>query len=319
MYQRRRARVLLAVLSLVALVLITVDFRAGDDGGVLDRVRDLATAAFAPAQDGLAALIRPIGDAAASVGDLFDARAEVAALRERLDRLQERRRSATDIERENERLRGLLDMRDRVDVETLAAHVIALSPSNFSWEVTLDVGAQDGVARDMPVVNGDGLVGRVIQVTPRASRVLLAIDPTFGAAARVARSGETGTLDGRGGGLMRMRPLDPEADIRPGDEIVTAGYENGLFPPGIPIGTVETVGEATTALDREVQVRPFVDFTRLDLVLVLLHTPGEEVPGLDDVGDIPFTPPNIPDEQPSPSPSPFVTPTAPASPPEGEG
>jgi rod shape-determining protein MreC len=291
-YQRRRARLLLVLLVLSALVLVTVDFRSGDEGA-LHRLRGFATAVFQPIQDGLVTVVRPIGDAAGGIGDVFRTRSENARLRAQVETLSERRRSTTDLERENEELRGLLEMRDRGGLETIAARTVALGPSNFEWTITIDVGSVHGVERDMPVINGDGLVGRVIQVTPNASRVLLTIDPNFGAAARVSRHGETGFVDGRGGEPMVFRPLDPEIDVEVGDEIVTSTYQGGIFPGGIRIGTVSVVDDAANRLSREVQVQPFVDFTRLHHVLVVVNAPVGEIPPMTATPDVDFTRPDV--------------------------
>jgi rod shape-determining protein MreC len=284
--------VLLVVLVLSAIVLVTVDFRAGD-GGALHRLRGVATAVFQPIQDGVATIVRPFGDAAGGVSDVFRTRAENQRLRSENEQLRERRRSTVDLERENEELRGLLAVRDRGQLETIAARTVALGPSNFEWTITIDVGSDDGVERDMPVINGDGLVGRVIQVTSGASRVLLTIDPNFGAAARVSRTGETGTIDGRGGEPLLFRPLDPEVDLEIGDEIVTSTYQGGVFPGGIRIGTVSVIDEADNRLSREVQVQPFVDFTRLHHVLVVVNAPVEELPDLEGAPDVDFSPPDV--------------------------
>jgi rod shape-determining protein MreC len=277
---------------LSALVLVTVDFRAGEEGA-LHRLRGVATTVFGPIQDGLVTVVRPVTNAAGGVGDLFRTRAENAELRAQVETLRERRQSVTDLRRENEELRGLLDMRDRGQLETIAARTVALGPSNFEWTITIDVGSDDGVRRDMPVVNGDGLVGRIIQVTPNASRVLLTIDPNFGAAARVARHGETGYIDGRGGEPMVFRPLDPEIDIEVGDEIVTSSYQGGIFPGGLRIGTVSVVDDGSNRLAREVQVQPFVDFTRLHHVLVVINAPVDEIPPMTESPDVDFTRPDV--------------------------
>lgn len=318
MHNRRRARVLLAVLVLTTLVMVTVDFRSGGAGGSdgpLGRLRDGVTVVFGPVQDGLATLVRPIGDAVGTVGDLFELRAENARLRARLDELTDRRRSFDDLARENDQLREMLAMRDREDYESVVARTVALGPSNFEWTIIIDAGADDGLARDMVVLNGDGLVGKVIQVTPRASRVLLAIDPNFAAAARIGGNGETGTVDGRGGQPMLFNPLEnPEAQIEAGDEVVTSSYSSGVFPPGIPIGEVEDPGDPGSRLAREVTVRPFVDFTRLDHVLVILNSPVPDVPPLDDDG-LEFVPPR---SSPGPSPSPTGSPAPGPSPTEGQ-
>lgn len=306
MYQRRRARILLAVLVLVTLVLVTIDFRAGGSAGdgPLSQLRSVATSVFAPVQEGLSAVLRPIGGAFSGVGDLFRLRAENAELSSRLAELEDQHRSFVDLERQNAELRELVGMQRRTEFEVVAARVVSLAPSNYEWTVTLDVGSAQGVARNMVVINGDGLVGRVIQTTRNASRVLLAIDPNFSAAARDARDGETGPIDGQGGDLMRFQPFNPEAEIREGDEIVTSSYSNGIFPAGIPIGAVESAGEANTLLNRNVLVRPFVDFTQLELVLVVTNAPVTAPPPVVDDLDAPFTPPVVPVPSPSAGPSP---------------
>jgi rod shape-determining protein MreC len=291
-YQRRRARILLAVLVATALVLITVDVRGGEDGP-LDRARSIATTVLRPIQDGIALIVAPIGDAASSVTDLFRARADNQELREQVARLEERRRSFTDLERENRELRELLGLQDRLELETVSARTVALTPSSFEWTITIDAGADAGVERGMPVVDGDGLVGRVIQVTPGASRVLLTIDPTFSAASRTSRTGEIGTMSGRGGDPIVFHPLDREGDIEVGDEIVTSSYQGGIFPAGIPIGTVAEVVDTGSRDTREFRVSPFVDFTRLHHVLVVLNAPAEEVPEFDSTEGLDFVRPPI--------------------------
>ena len=291
MFQRSGARIVLVAVLVAALTLITIDFRGAEDGP-LDRVRGTATAVLRPVQDGVLWLVSPIGDTIGNARELLSIRSENARLRERVAALEERRRTRVDLERELAALHDLLEIRERTELDTVTARTVALSPSNFEWTITIDVGSDDGVGRDMPVIDGDGLVGRVIQVTPSSSRVLLAIDPNFSAAARTARSGEIGTLDGRGGDPMLLRLLDPEADVDVGDEIVTSSYQGGAFPAGIPIGTVAEVGETGGQLSREAQVNPFVDFTRLEHVLVVRTSRTESIPPFEGTGDMEFTPPS---------------------------
>lgn len=292
MYQRRRARILIGVLLFVSLVLVTLDVRGGE-GNVLERLRGTVTMVLTPVQDGVASLVRPVGDAFSGVGDLFRLRTENAELRERVERLEERRRAVSDLERENREFRELLGIQERTGFDTVTARVVALAPSSFEWTITIDVGANDGVERNMPVTNGDGLVGRVIQVTPNASRVLLAIDPSFFATARSGRTGEIGSIGGRGGEPMVLQPIDPGARIEEGDEIVTSSYAGGVFPGGIPIGVVNDAGDPAARLTRTISVLPYVDFTRLHHVLVVKSAPIEPVPPLEGTGDIPFVPPPL--------------------------
>lgn len=291
MFHRSRARIVLAAIVVSALVLVTVDFRGDDDQGGLDRARGATTSVLQPIQDGVGWLVSPFGGVADSVGELFSLRSRNADLRERVEQLESRTRTRTDLERENRDLQGLVAIDGLTSLETVAARVVSLSPSNFEWTITIDAGSDAGVARDMPVVNGDGLVGRVIQVMSGSARVLLAIDPNFSAAARSARIGEVGTLDGRGGDPLLVSFLDPEAAVEVGDEIVTSSYQGGVFPAGIPIGTITELPESPTPFSRQAQVNPFVDFTRLDHVLVVRTSRTEPIPPFESTEGIDFTGP----------------------------
>lgn len=307
MYERRRARILLAVLTLVSLALITIDARAGEDGP-LARVRDGVATVFGPVQEGIATVLDPVRDAFSGVGELFRLRQENARLRAALEEARDRRQSFSDVLRENEELRELLEMRDSLiarapEFAFLPAQVTGFAPSNSEWTVTIDAGTRDGVVRDMTVINGDGLVGRVIQTGPSSSRVLLAVDHTFSAAARIARTGQIGFVRGNGKDPMQMTLLDPEAEVRPDDEIVTSSYQRALFPKGIPVGAVAGEPASDGDLTQDVQVRPYVDFTGLDAVLVILRAPPPETeplptPGADEP-DLTPTPGGLPTDDPT--------------------
>lgn len=317
MYNRRRPRILLAVLVLVALTLITVDFRSdGSAGeGPLGRLRGVASTILGPIQEGLATIVSPIGNSVSAIGGLFDARAENVQLRALVDQLEDRRRSYEDVVRENVELRQLLEIAEAAELPTVAAQVIASGPSNFEFTITLNVGAADGVHRDMPVINGSGLVGKVIQTTDNTARVLLAIDPTFGANATHAQTGAQGTVRGNGNKPLLYEPQNPEAEVGIGEEVVTSRYSNGVFPEGIPIGTVASTDETAGLLSRSVEVRPWVDFTRLQTVLVVQTTPptGEFEEGFGDVEFVrpevaPTAPPGAATETETPDPfDPFAT------------
>ena len=311
MNQRRRARVVLAVLVLASLVLVTADFRT--EGGPLDGLRGAATSALEPVQRGLSAVAQPVVDVFTNAGELWSIRDDNEQLRDRVEALEQRQLSTDAVQRENARLRALLDLREANDWETVTASTVAFTPSNFEWTITIDVGSDDGVAEDMPVVEGAGLVGKVIQVTPSSSRVLLAIDPNFSAATRNAATGDVGVVTGQGSELMRMVADTPTASIEPGDEVVTNNYEFGIFPHGIPIGVVEAPQTAPEQLSTSVLVRPFVDFNRLSEVLVILSYPTDAPPPVPDFPERGLDPPQLVPDEPAASESPPVRDTAPDS------
>jgi rod shape-determining protein MreC len=294
MNQRRRVRGLFAALIVTALVLVTLDFRS-DGEGLPDSARDAATVGVAPLERSLASVVGPVRRLNVTLRDLVQTRAENQRLRTQNDELLERRRAYADLERELAELRALLGLREDFQLTAVAARVIAVSPSNFEWTVSIDVGERDGVERGMAVISRDGLVGRVLQTTATASRVLLVIDPNFSVAARSVSSAGIGVLDGRGSEPLRFSPLDARVLLDEGDELVTATFAGSAIPAGIPIGLVASREDASSRLTSAYSVRPFVDVASLDHVLVVLAAPFATLPLLEDSSGITFVrPPLLP-------------------------
>lgn len=293
MFSHRRGRLFIVLAVVFGLTLITLDIRAGGDGGA-QSVRAGATAVFSPVQSAVRWLVSPVTSTAQSVRELARIRRENHELRDRVAVLEQRFSSRIDLERENEELRALLAMQERSGSPTVAARTVAISPSNFEWIITIDVGRRDGITRNMPVINGDGLVGRVIAVGERSSRVIALIDPSFSVTVRSALSGHVGVLDGRGPEPLALRLLDPRVEITVGDEIVTSSFDAGLFPEGIPVGLVRQAQRSPSQLVTDVTVNPYVDFTRLGHVLVVMTTPVDEPPGFVDEDGTPLPRPSTP-------------------------
>lgn len=275
MDDRRRGRALLAILTLVALVLITLDYREGDDGA-LAAVKRGALVVFAPVQDGFATVTGTIGGLVDDVREYTSLRGTNARLEEELRELERELPSVADMERENAELRGLLRMRDRFEFETVAARVIGQSPDERSNTVLIDAGAEDGIETGMAVVNAQGLVGKVVLTTPWHAYVELLTNPSARYAARVAETAESGLLRGAGADPFRLELLDPEASAAVGSEVVTRTFQGSTIPDGIKIGEIvdrdeERSGGAVSP--RFHLVRPFVDFRRLSIVQVVLDAP----------------------------------------------
>jgi rod shape-determining protein MreC len=292
MNQRRRVRGLFAALIITALLLVTLDFRSDGDGPT-DAARDVATVGVAPFERSLTAALSPIRRLNETVRDLVQTRAENQRLRAENLELLERRRAFADLERELTEARALLGLRDDFRLTVVAARVIAISPSNFEWTVSIDVGERDGIERGMAVMSSAGLVGRVLQTTPTVSRVLLVIDPNFSVAARSVSSSGIGVLDGRGSEPLRFSPLDSRVELDADDELVTATFAGSAIPAGIPIGLVVERDGTGSRLSSTYAVRPFVDVTRLDHVLVVLAAPFATLPPLDDTEGITFVRPQL--------------------------
>ena len=121
----------------------------------------------------------------------------------------------------------------------------------------------------MPVVSGDGLVGRVVTVTSNTSVVLLVLDPDSFVDGRLSSSGVTGGVQGERNQDLQMSLVPPGTKVLPGEQVVTSGYQSGLYPPEIPIGSVSHVYIQDGGLNKLITIRPAVDFSALEIVLVV--------------------------------------------------
>jgi rod shape-determining protein MreC len=179
-------------------------------------------------------------------------------------RLQQERANASA----TEHLRGLLDLRPRVPWTTTGAEVVAGSTSPDFKSVTIDKGFSEGVKRDMPVISPAGVVGRIAMPSGHTATVQLIIDRSAAAAGRIERSRAEGIALGNVDGTLRFEYLSATADVQRGDVVVTAGID-GVYPAGLVLGHVEHV-EKNGPSYRLVTIRPAVDFSTLETVLVLL-------------------------------------------------
>ena len=274
MYERpRRARTVLVVLLAAAIVLITIDFRQ-PEGGPVDRLQRRAIAIFGPLQAGASAVVRPVADVIGGVAELGGLRRENRRLDAEVARLRAQERTYADLLEENRRLRGALGMARRCGCRTVGASVVASSGSNFQLSVTVDAGSRQGVAPDMAVVDADGLVGRVTQVTADYATVLLVTDPTSGVAATLASDKAPGIVKGSGSQLLSFQPVRAGTRVQRGDSVVTQGYQGSVFPAGLPIGVVERVDPAGAAsLVPRVAVRPYATLSTLDVVAIVVERP----------------------------------------------
>ncbi|MEU6228062.1 rod shape-determining protein MreC [Streptomyces sp. NPDC047042] len=308
MRDTRESRLLLVLLIAIAFALITVDIRGGEDSPV-DGARQAAAAVFGPVEDGVATVVDPVGDAVSAVRDSGDRHDRLATLEKENAALKARLGS-------DDRNRSRLGQLDRMlktagagQYGIKGAEVIAIGAAQgFSWTVTIDIGANDGVKRDMTVLNGDGLVGRVTTVGPGTSTVLLANDPDFTVGTRMEGSDELGFASGQGDRPLRVQLLNGKAKVQKGDRLVTFGSQaDKPFVPGVPVGFVSRVDPSGGDLTRTIYVTPFVGFTKLDIVGVVVEAPRT------DPRD------TVLPAKPRPTPTPTVTVTVTPSPSAADG
>lgn len=269
----RRHRFFLTLLVLTSVTVITLDFREEGEG-VLDAIRSGARDAFAPVQSAVRNVFSPIGDFFGGITRYRDVRAENDRLRRELEEAEGQAIRAADATRERQLLLALQDLGFAEDLPGITARVVSNSPSNFQLTVTLNRGADAGVAEGMPVVTAAGLVGRIAEVSDTRSTVLMVTDPASSVGVRLAGSGDIGVITGSGRrDLLALSLVSVDTKVSEGEAVVTSGLQQGLYPPQIPVGRVRGAKITPGALEQEVTVEPVVDLDRLELVRILVWQP----------------------------------------------
>jgi rod shape-determining protein MreC len=289
-----RDRVFIGLLVLATVVVLTLDFRTG----VLQGVSGVATQVVGVFQGGVRSFVRPFQSIFRTMGDLATLRDQNRRLLEENRRLRLETETFGDVARENVRFRTLLQLEEGSGLLAVHAEVIGSSLSGLERSVLIDKGTAAHIAPDHAVLAPEGLAGRVILAGTSSAKVLLLTDAQSAVGVRIGESGETGLVRGTGGGeldleLVSRAALDQGA-VKPGDVVVTSGYQGSIYPPGLPVGRIDHVTLAPRGTSYTITVQPFVRFSALDVVSVI-------------VGRAPVI-------QASPTPRPSASPSPPASP-----
>ena len=274
----RPSRGVVALLLLASFTLITLDVRGGEDSPV-QPLRALTGDMLGPAEEATAAVVRPfraVPEFLATNGALRSEvkrlEAENAALRGRLATTSVARERAAELD-------GLVRSSQDTGYSLVPAQVVALGPAqSFSQSVTIDAGTSSGVQADMTVLNDAGLVGRVIRAGRTTATVLLLTDRDSVVGGRLGSNSEVGFLRGRGEigdrGRLDLDLVDNAVAPNRGDVLVTWGSRHGVpYVPGVPIGRVTEVFSSPRQLSKRAVIDPFVDFSSLDVVGVVVR-PG---------------------------------------------
>jgi rod shape-determining protein MreC len=278
--QARRAlirRAVVVVLVLVALALLTVSFRSPTAGALHD-VQGAGSTALRPFQIAATRVAEPFRDAYNYLRGLSSAKSENAKLKKQNQQLRSEILLNAAKAQQYDAL-AKLDHYERGrsfpnDYRAVNARVITFQTGPFTHTLEIAAGSNSGVRINSPVVNGDGLVGRVSNVFPDTAIVTLLSDPESFVAARDLHSGVRGGIRTGPSGTLALDEVQKQLVVKPGDEIVTAGTHSARFPDiypyGIPIGRVSSVGASDTATFLQVQVQPFANLGSLDSVAALV-------------------------------------------------
>ena len=275
---RQRAPIWLIGLLVTNLVIMAVDAR--DASGEAKILRIWTQTFASPLQSASSKVSGATGGFFQQIWNFRSTAQENEQLKERLAKTELELNNARQDKAENERLKSLLNLSEQSNFQSIPARVIARDPSVWFNTITINRGSSSGVAMNMPVVTGSGIVGRVINVSPWASQVMLITDEKAGAGAVVGQLGQSGALGsvrGRsdlGVSVIEMRYVSGLEQVEVGDNVMTTG-QDGIYPPGLNVGRVVDVKKGTATQAHQILIQPGAQLDHLEEVAVLLYHPPQ--------------------------------------------
>jgi rod shape-determining protein MreC len=252
-------RLLVVLLCLAAITLLILNRTAPD---AANSIRGTALDVAAPVLDAAGAPVRA-GEAVTDwIGSYFSARKRANKAEQEILRLKSLEESNRALKTENARLRSLIQISEPQTRSIRVARVVGASAGSSLYSAILTGGAGQGFRRGQPVRDVEGLVGRIIEAGYLSSRLLLITDSASRVPVKIERTGHSAMAGGVNGPYMHLLYIDPDAELKIGDQVVTSG-QGGLFPPNIPVGTISALGNG------EPLMRPASRLAGLDYVLIM--------------------------------------------------
>ncbi|HET9467673.1 MAG TPA: rod shape-determining protein MreC, partial [Vicinamibacterales bacterium] len=264
---RQRTGYLFIAITVAHIVLISAQVNTRRGVPILEAV---TFGVFAEVQRAASSMVESVRSSWTDYFALQQVRQENERLQQELSQLQIALQQERALAQQSRTLQELLALRSQTELSTTAAGVIGSGASPDFRTITIDKGTTDGLRPDMAVIAPAGVVGRVITPSARAAKVQLLIDRNAAAAAVVERSRAQGVVEGTGGNL-RLNYVSGTADVQVGDRLVTSGIE-GIYPKGFVIGQIESIERGAGEFSA-ITIRPAVDFSSLEAVLVVLTPP----------------------------------------------
>jgi len=202
---------------------------------------------------------------------LWNTRKEHQKMVEENRRLLGKIASLREMQQENSRLRKLLDFNSSHQLQSVIARVIAKDVSTEFRAIRINRGESSGIRKNMAVITDEGVVGRVLRTTKTTADIVTILDLLSAVDAIVERSRARGIVEGMTDEVCQLKFVIRTDDIEPGDLLITSGL-GGIFPKGIPVGTVSKANRKAYGISQEVEVRPSVDFSRLEEVMVITNS-----------------------------------------------
>ena len=270
-FRKYRKHLTVAVILLTAFIFYSWNLRNKEHANLFERsvlnISSPVISLVAKINNGVSALCN-------DYLNLVGVRKENRLLRESIKELNAKVIESREALLANERLKRLLEMKNSLKIPSLTATVIGEDASPWFKTILIDRGSSDGLKEGMPIVASDGIIGQLVKVAAKSSRVLLITDHASGVAGVIQRSRARGVVKGKGDGTCILEFSLSAEDVTVGDAVLTSGI-GGIFPKGLKIGEVSMVKKGEYGIFQTVEVRPSVNLARLEEVLVLLQPPLE--------------------------------------------
>ncbi len=251
----------------VTFIVYSLNLRHKEHANGVERMIMTVTA---PVCDGISVVTRLVDGVWTDYIALVNVRRDNEKLRETIKVLNRRVIDANEAVVANERLKKLLDLKTSLSVPSVTASIIGEDGSPWFKTILIDRGSADGLQEGMPVVASDGVVGMVVKVDSSSARVQLLTDHASGIAGVIQRSRARGIVKGMGRGACRLEFTLREDDVKVGDTVVTSGIGR-IFPKGLPLGEITMVRKGSYGIFQTIEIRPAVNLSRLEEVIVLLN------------------------------------------------
>ena len=269
--QKHRAAVVgIVLLIFAALILIAPD----RGGGVLSEARGVLLTVLSPVQRLLVSTYRDVVGVWERYIYLVGVEEENEELRSSLDKISSKYENLkilyVETEKKNQRLENILDFTHETPYSLIPARVVGGDPQPFSGSIVVDKGTASGVSIDMPVISTDGVVGIVMSVSTRSSRIMLLSDKNCRIDVIIQDDRARGILEGAADGSLVLSYVDRQAEVVEGDVIVTSGM-GGIFPKGLLVGEVAAVVVPACGLFQEIDIEPRAKLSALEEVLIIVR------------------------------------------------
>jgi rod shape-determining protein MreC len=257
-------------IGLIALNIVVFSFHLLLTSSFGDSATRTAFFFISPVQELIHSTLNFTGDVWRHYFNLISVSRQNDELKCEVEKLTQENQFCAELEIANSRLREYVDLKDQTPLKLIAAEVIAKDPSPWYQTLILNKGRSSGIDVNCPVILSAGVVGFVVAASPEYAKVLLIIDQNSSLDALIQRTRERCMVEGMNQHILKLNYVLRQMDVEVGDTVISSGFD-GIYPKGLPIGRVSKIVHETSGLFKEIELEPFVDFSKIEEVMIILN------------------------------------------------